>query len=84
MQLVGGLGVALAALGGAVGLGTVLLRAARVPPPPFGYRPLLQLVALLVTVGVVLLGVGLVAEMTAILRVEVRQTRQLGRGRGDR
>jgi glycosyltransferase involved in cell wall biosynthesis len=81
MQLFGGLGLVLGTLGAVVGGATVLLRAAHVPPPPFGYRPLLQLVALLVTVGIALLGFGLLAEMTAILRGELLQARRLGRGR---
>ena len=39
--------------------------------PPMGYRPLLYLVVLLETVGFLLLGFGLVAELIAQLRAEV-------------
>ena len=42
----------------------------------FGFRPLLYLVILLETVGFLLLGVGLVAEMVAHLREEVDRVRQ--------
>jgi len=76
MQLFGGAGAALGALGVLVGLVAVVLRALRVPPPPFGYRPLLGLVVLLVLVGVTLVGFGLVAEMIAILRGEVEALRR--------
>jgi glycosyltransferase involved in cell wall biosynthesis len=48
----------------------------------FGFRPFLYLVILLVTVGVVLLGVGLLAEMVAHLRDEIDDLRR-ERGTGD-
>ena len=51
-----------------------------VPIPPFGYRPLLTLVVLLVTVGVVLFGFGFMAELIATLRAEVEDLRRRGRG----
>jgi hypothetical protein len=41
-----------------------------------GFRPLLTLVALLETVGFVLLGFGLLAEMVAQLRAEVEGLRR--------
>ena len=41
-----------------------------------GFRPLLYLVILLETVGFVLLGVGLMAEMVAQLRHEVDSLRR--------
>jgi uncharacterized membrane protein len=40
-----------------------------------GFRPLLYLVVLLMTVGAVLLGVGLLAEMVAQLRDEIERLR---------
>lgn len=76
MQLFGGAGLALAAAGGLLGTALVVLRTLRVPPPAIGYRPLLALVALLVTVGVVLVGVGLLAELMAALRAEVAELRR--------
>ena len=45
----------------------------------FGYRPLLYLVILLETVGFLLFGFGLIAEMIAQLREEVDSLK-----RGDR
>jgi hypothetical protein len=45
----------------------------------FGFRPLLYLVILLETVGFLLIGFGLLAEMIAQLREEVDSLR-----RGDR
>jgi hypothetical protein len=44
--------------------------------PPFGYRPLLTLVVLPMTVGVVLFGFGLTAEFIATLRAQVEDLRR--------
>jgi glycosyltransferase involved in cell wall biosynthesis len=76
MQLFGGAGLALGSAGMLVGVTAVVMRAAGLAPPPFGYRPLLTLVVLLVMVGVALVGFGFVAEMIAILRAEVEALRQ--------
>lgn len=76
MQLFGGVGLALGGVGVAVGLVAVIMRTLGVAPPPFGYRPVLELVVLLVVVGVALVGFGFVAEMIAILRGEVEALRR--------
>ena len=68
-------GMTLIALGMIVGLVAFYLRFAE----GLGFRPLLYLVILLETVGFLLLGFGLVAEMIAQLREEVDSLR-----RGDR
>lgn len=75
MQFFGGGGLALIVLGFLVGLVTVVLRIGNWMPP-FGYRPLLTLVGLLETVGVVLFGFGFMAELIATLRSEVHQLRR--------
>ncbi len=75
MQFFGGGGLALILLGILVGLLTVVLRIGNWMPP-FGYRPLLTLVGLLETVGVVLFGFGFMAELIATLRSEVHQLRR--------
>ncbi len=68
-------GMALIALGLIVGVLAFYLRFVE----GFGFRPLLYLVILLETVGFLLLGFGLIAEMVAQLREEVDSLR-----RGDR
>jgi glycosyltransferase involved in cell wall biosynthesis len=78
MQLFGGTGLVLIALGLLVGLIAIVLRVAGWMPP-FGYRPLLTLVLLLETVGFMLFGFGFIAELIAILRTEVEQVRRRGR-----
>jgi hypothetical protein len=75
MQLFGGAGVILTALGLLIGLILTVLRALEIGPPPTGYRPLLGLVVLLVVVGISLFGFGFTAEMIALLRNEVEQLR---------
>jgi len=47
--------------------------------PPMGYRPLLTLVMLLVTLGALLVGFGLVSEQTAQLRYELDDLRKRSR-----
>jgi glycosyltransferase involved in cell wall biosynthesis len=73
MQLFGGAGVILTALGLVIGLILTILRGLGIGPPPTGYRPLLGLVVLLVVVGISLFGFGFTAEMIALLRSEVEQ-----------
>ncbi|MFO7895151.1 MAG: glycosyltransferase [Longimicrobiales bacterium] len=63
-------GLVMAGLGVVVGLVTIGLRIAG-SMPPFGYRPLLYLVILLETLGFLLFGFGLVAEMVAQQRSEL-------------
>ncbi|HYJ79393.1 MAG TPA: hypothetical protein VEW03_07335, partial [Longimicrobiaceae bacterium] len=75
MQFFGGAGLALMLLGVLVGLVTVVLRVIGWMPP-FGFRPLLTLVVLLETVGVVVFGFGFMAELIATLRAEVDQLRR--------
>jgi glycosyltransferase involved in cell wall biosynthesis len=71
-------------IGAAIGIVTVLLRTLAVPPPPFGYRPLLALIALLLVVGMSLLGFGFVGELIAALRGDVELLRsRLERGAYD-
>jgi glycosyltransferase involved in cell wall biosynthesis len=73
MQLFGGAGVVLTAIGALIGLVLTVLRALDFPPPSIGYRPLLGLVVLLIVVGISLFGFGFTAEMIALLRTEVEQ-----------
>ena len=73
MQLFGGVGVVLTAIGALIGLVLSVLRALDFPPPSIGYRPLLGLVVLLIVVGISLFGFGFTAEMIALLRTEVEQ-----------
>lgn len=73
MQLFGGVGVILTAIGALIGLILTVLRALDFPPPSIGYRPLLGLVVLLIVVGISLFGFGFTAEMIALLRTEVEQ-----------
>ncbi|MGH7457587.1 MAG: glycosyltransferase [Longimicrobiaceae bacterium] len=74
MQFFGGTGLALIVAGLLVGLLAVVLRVGGWMPP-FGYRPLLTLVLLLESVGVMLFGFGFVAELIAVLRSEVEELR---------
>lgn len=74
MQFFGGSGLVLIALGLVVGLVTVILRLGEWMPP-FGYRPLLTLVALLETIGFLLFGFGFIAELIATLRAEIASLR---------
>lgn len=77
LLLFGTAGAALAGAGVLVGVLAVYLRIFH----GMGFRPLLTLVLLLVTVGVTLVGFGLLAEMVAQLRQEVADLR---RGEQDR
>jgi glycosyltransferase involved in cell wall biosynthesis len=72
MILFGFSGFALIVLGGVVGIVAFYLRFVE----GLGFRPLLYLVILLETVGFVLLGVGLIAEMVAQLNHEVDSLRR--------
>jgi glycosyltransferase involved in cell wall biosynthesis len=65
-------GAVMVALGVLVGLAAFYLRFAH----DFGFRPLLSLVILLETVGFLLLGFGLIAEMIAQLREELDTLRR--------
>jgi glycosyltransferase involved in cell wall biosynthesis len=76
LQLFGTLGGVLMGVGVIVGLVAFYLRFGL----GFGFRPFLYLVILLVTVGVILVGVGLLAEMVAQLRAEVEALRRERRG----
>ncbi|MEX2527422.1 MAG: glycosyltransferase family 2 protein [Gemmatimonadota bacterium] len=76
LVLFGVSGAALVALGIFVGLGAVYVRWFH----GVGFRPVLYLVILLETVGFLLLGFGLVAEMIAQLREEVDDLRRRTRG----
>ncbi|HET7460523.1 MAG TPA: glycosyltransferase family 2 protein [Longimicrobium sp.] len=75
MQFFGGTGLILIFLGLLVGLVTAVLRIGHWMPP-FGYRPLLTLVALLETIGFLLFGFGFIAELIATLRAEIDQLRR--------
>ncbi len=75
LLLFGTLGAILVVLGLLIGLGAIYLRVVH----QMGFRPLLDLVVLLETVGVVLFGFGLVAEMVAQLREEVDALRRRSR-----
>jgi glycosyltransferase involved in cell wall biosynthesis len=75
LMLFGSSGMALIALGILVGVVAFYLRFVE----GFGFRPFLYLVILLETVGFLMLGFGLLAEMIAQLREEVDSLR-----RGDR
>lgn len=68
-------GLVTAGLGVMVGLLTIVLRVAHVMPP-FGFRPLLYLVILLETLGFLLFGFGLVAEMMAQQHTELDSFRR--------
>ena len=75
MQFFGASGLAIALLGILVGLVAIVLRVGGWMPP-FGYRPLLTLVLLLETVGVMIFGFGFIAELIATLRSEVDDLRR--------
>jgi glycosyltransferase involved in cell wall biosynthesis len=68
-------GLVTAGLGVLVGLVTIVLRIAQAMPP-FGFRPLLYLVILLETLGFLLVGFGLVAEMMAQQHTELDNIRR--------
>jgi glycosyltransferase involved in cell wall biosynthesis len=68
-------GLVTAGLGVVVGLVTIVLRITHVMPP-FGFRPLLYLVILLETLGFLLFGFGLVAEMMAQQHTELDNFRR--------
>ena len=68
-------GLVLAGLGVGVGLVTIVLRVIHAMPP-FGFRPLLYLVILLETLGFLLVGFGLVAEMMANQHAELDAIRR--------
>jgi glycosyltransferase involved in cell wall biosynthesis len=68
-------GLVTAGLGVVVGLVTIVLRITQVMPP-FGFRPLLYLVILLETLGFLLFGFGLVAEMMAQQHTELDSIRR--------
>jgi glycosyltransferase involved in cell wall biosynthesis len=68
-------GLVTAGLGVLVGVVTIVLRVAQVMPP-FGFRPLLYLVILLETLGFLLIGFGLVAEMMAQQHTELDAMRR--------
>lgn len=72
LLLFGFSGLVLVVLGLVVGVVALWLRFAM----NLGFRPLLTLVALLETVGFILLGFGLLAEMVAQLRAEVEGLRR--------
>lgn len=75
MMFFGLSGMVTAGLGVLVGLVTIVLRIAQVMPP-FGFRPLLYLVILLETLGFLLFGFGLVAEMMAQQHTELDHLRR--------
>ena len=62
--LFGASGLVLSALGVVVGLITIVLRVGHWMPP-FGFRPLLYLVILLMVLGFLLVGFGFIAELVA-------------------
>ena len=64
LMLFGVSGLIMAGVGVLVGLITIVLRIFG-PMPPFGFRPLLYLVSLLLTLGVLSFGIGFVAELVA-------------------
>jgi len=69
MLFFGVLGATLFSLGSLVGLVALYLRYG---PPHVGFRPLLDLIMVLVISGVVLFGFGFVGEMLAGMREELR------------
>jgi glycosyltransferase involved in cell wall biosynthesis len=75
MILFGLSGLGTAGLGVLIGLVTIALRITGTMPP-FGYRPLLYLVILLETLGFLLFGFGLVAEMMAQQHAELDSFRR--------
>jgi glycosyltransferase involved in cell wall biosynthesis len=81
MHFFGGLALWLLGSGAIIALVTTLLRAASVPPPGIGYRPILGLVAVLVMSGLVLFVAGFIAELVAVLNAEVASLRTEVRNR---
>ena len=82
MMFFGVLGAMLFLLGLIVGLAALYLRFG---PPHVGFRPLLDLIMVLVISGVVLFGFGFVGEMLAGMREEVRALeREMGRVRSEK
>lgn len=85
LLLFGATGFGMAALGVLVGIFALYLRflhpALGFEPyiPPMGYRPLLYLVMLLETIGLLLVGFGLVSEQVAQVRTELDDIRKKGR-----
>ena len=75
-------GLVMAAGGILVGLVTIVLRI-QGAMPPFGFRPLLYLVVLLETLGFLLFGFGMVAEMIAAQRADLERLRRRLDGPGD-
>lgn len=75
MHFFGGLALWVLGVGVAIAAVVTALRAALVPPPPIGYRPLLGLAAMLVVSGVVLFVAGFIAELVAVLNSEVAALR---------
>jgi glycosyltransferase involved in cell wall biosynthesis len=71
-------GLGLIGAGVVVGIVAIVLRFGFL----MGYRPLLTLVSLLITIGVLLFGFGMVAEMVAQLRAEVDAMRRGPRNPG--
>ena len=69
MLFFGVIGATLFSLGLAVGIVALYLRYG---PPHVGFRPLLDLIMVLVISGVVLFGFGFVGEMLAGMREEMR------------
>ena len=72
MLLFGSIGAGVLGLGVATGLVALWMRFVM----EMGFRPLLYLVSLLVTLGVLLIGTGFIAELVAQLRDEVAATRR--------
>ena len=70
MLLFGVSGLVVASTGVLIGLVTIVLRVIHLMPP-FGFRPLLYLVALLETVGFLLFGFGFVAELVAQQQADI-------------
>ncbi|MGH7445519.1 MAG: glycosyltransferase family 2 protein [Longimicrobiales bacterium] len=68
--LFGASGLVMAALGMLVGVITIVLRVGHWMPP-FGFRPLLYLVILLMVLGFLLVGFGFVAELVAQQQAEL-------------
>ncbi|HUF12201.1 MAG TPA: glycosyltransferase [Longimicrobiales bacterium] len=85
LMLFGVSGLVMAGTGVLVGVAAIVLRVMHLMPP-FGFRPLLYLVILLETLGFLLFGFGIVAEMIAQQQAELdwMRRRLAGRTRDDR
>jgi len=82
MLFFGVIGAMLFSLGLVAGILALYLRFG---PPKFGFRPLLDLIMVLVISGVALFGFGFVGEMVAGMREELRALeRELRRLRSDK